>query len=86
MKTKTIVTFALLAFVAWSFTVAVGKVLRTPDGGSVEALTAEDRDGKHSFGKFFNRVTGAETWLRTITGVSFLLVGVYITMQQIFLS
>lgn len=42
--------------------------------------------GKHSFGKFFSRVTGAESWMRTITGISILLVGIYITMQQIFLS
>ena len=46
MKTKTIVTFALLAFVAWSFSVAVGKVMRTPQSGAVEESTTEDREGK----------------------------------------
>ena len=40
--------------------------------------------GKNSLGQFFSRVTGAEKWLRTITGVSILLVGVYITLQQIY--
>lgn len=40
--------------------------------------------GKKSLSKFFGKVTGAEKWLRTITGVSILLVGMYITMQQIF--
>jgi cytochrome c-type biogenesis protein len=38
--------------------------------------------GKNSLGQFFNRVTGAEKWLRTITGLSILLVGIYITLQQ----
>lgn len=40
--------------------------------------------GKNSFGTFFGRVTGAEKWLRRITGISVLLVGVYITLQQIY--
>lgn len=40
--------------------------------------------GQNSLGQFFSRVTGAEKWLRTITGVSILLVGVYITLQQIY--
>lgn len=40
--------------------------------------------GKNSFGKFFGQVTGAEKWLRAITGVSVLLVGVYITLQQVY--
>ncbi len=40
--------------------------------------------GKNSFGTFFARVTGAEKWLRRITGSSVLLVGVYITLQQIY--
>jgi cytochrome c biogenesis protein CcdA len=40
--------------------------------------------GKKSLGKFFGKVTGAEKWLRTITGVSVLLVGIYITLQQVY--
>jgi hypothetical protein len=40
--------------------------------------------GKNSLGKFFGKVTGAEKWLRTITGVSILLVGIFITLQQIY--
>lgn len=40
--------------------------------------------GRSSFGTFFGRVTGAEKWLRGITGISVLLVGVYITLQQIY--
>ena len=40
--------------------------------------------GKNSFGKFFGQVTGAEKWLRAITGASVLLVGVYITLQQVY--
>ncbi len=40
--------------------------------------------GKNSFGKFFGQVTGAEKWLRAITGTSVLLVGVYITLQQVY--
>lgn len=40
--------------------------------------------GKNSFGKFFDQVTGAEKWLRTTTGLSILLVGIYITLQQIY--
>lgn len=40
--------------------------------------------GKNSFGKFFGQVTGAEKWLRAVTGVSVLLVGIYITLQQVF--
>lgn len=40
--------------------------------------------GKNSFGKFFTQVTGAEKWLRMITGVSILLVGIYITFQQVY--
>ena len=40
--------------------------------------------GKKSFGKFFTQVTGAEKWLRMTTGVSILLVGIYITLQQIY--
>jgi len=40
--------------------------------------------GKNSFGKFFGQVTGAEKWLRAITGTSVLLVGVYIALQQVY--
>lgn len=40
--------------------------------------------GKNSFGEFFGQVTGAEKWLRAITGASVLLVGVYITLQQVY--
>ena len=42
--------------------------------------------GKQSLGNFFHRVTSAETWLRRITGGSILAVGIYITIQQIYLS
>ena len=42
--------------------------------------------GKQSFSIFFNRVTSAEAWLRRITGGSILAVGIYITVQQIYLS
>lgn len=42
--------------------------------------------GKQSFSIFFNRVTSAEAWLRRITGGSILVVGIYITLQQIYLS
>ena len=40
--------------------------------------------GKNSFGTFFGRVTGAEKWLRRFTGSSVLLVGVYMTLQQVY--
>lgn len=33
---------------------------------------------------FFGRFTGVEKWRRRITGISVLLVGVYITLQQIY--
>ena len=42
--------------------------------------------GKNSLGTFFGRVTGAEKWLRRITGTSVSLVGVYITLQQIYIT
>ncbi len=42
--------------------------------------------GKESFSTFFKQVTSAETWLRRITGGSILAVGIYITVQQIYLS
>lgn len=42
--------------------------------------------GKQSFSVFFKTVTNAETWLRRITGGSILAVGIYITIQQIFLG
>lgn len=42
--------------------------------------------GKQSFSAFFKKVTGAEIWLRRITGGSILAVGIYITVQQIYLS
>jgi len=42
--------------------------------------------GKQSFSVFFKRVTSTETWLRRITGTSILVVGIYITVQQIYLS
>lgn len=42
--------------------------------------------GKQSFSAFFKKVTSAETWLRRITGGSILAVGIYITVQQIYLS
>ena len=42
--------------------------------------------GKQSVSAFFRRVTSAETWLRRITGGSILAVGIYITLQQIYLS
>ena len=42
--------------------------------------------GKQSFSAFFNRVTSAEAWLRRITGGSIVAVGIYITLQQIYLS
>ncbi len=42
--------------------------------------------GKQSFSTFFKKVTSAETWLRGITGSSILIVGIYITIQQIYLS
>lgn len=40
--------------------------------------------GKNSLGKFFAQVTGAEQRLRMTTGVGILLVGIYITLQQIY--
>ena len=40
--------------------------------------------GKNSLGKFFEKVTGAEKWLRTVTGLTILLVGIYITLQQVY--
>lgn len=40
--------------------------------------------GKNSLGKIFGKVTGAEKWLRTLTGASILLVGIFITLQQIY--
>ncbi len=42
--------------------------------------------GKQSFSAFFKKVTNAETWLRRITGGSILAVGIYIAVQQIYLS
>ncbi|KLU07549.1 Cytochrome c biogenesis protein [Rhodopirellula islandica] len=42
--------------------------------------------GKQSFSAFFTKVTHAETWLRRITGGSILAVGIYITIQQVYLS
>ena len=40
--------------------------------------------GKNSLGKFFNGITGAEKWSRSITGAIILLVGIYMTLQQVF--
>ena len=42
--------------------------------------------GKQSFSAFFNGVSNTETWLRWLTGISILLVGIYITIQQVFLA
>jgi hypothetical protein len=40
--------------------------------------------GKNSFGKLFGQVSGAEKWLKTITGVSILPAGFGITLQQVY--
>ena len=40
--------------------------------------------GKNALGSFFNQVTGAEKWLRAITGATILVVGIIITLQQVY--